>query len=225
MMNNIIKLAFCPHCGNQSHQKLIHTQVCEWVSRSLEDDKKLNLGRTYFVASCLTCNHILLYSMWGDNHPEEDYGEIFAGCFLEYPASNNLHPSVPESIREIYREASGIKQSSPNGFAVQIGRALEALCRDKGAVGKNLHQQIDNLVNRHELPDTFAQALFLLKKMRNAGAHYGEEKPINEAQADGIDKFFRAVVEYVYVAPGMLGALKSSMERTELQELENGYEN
>jgi hypothetical protein len=153
--------------------------------------------------------------MWGDSHDKEDYAEIFTdSAILEYPDPGNLSFSIPEAIRHIYDEAKRIKLSSPNAFAVQIGRALEALCKDRGAVGRNLHQQINKLVSRGELPATLGDAVVLLKDLRNVGAH-NDEKSVNLSQADAIDKFFRAVIEYIYVAPQTLKALKDSLSRSE----------
>jgi hypothetical protein len=209
-MSDIIKAKFCPHCGNMSPQRVIKVQECEWVGRSLTNDEELNLGRTYFVALCGTCNHILLYSIWGNDHGEESYAEIFADTYLQYPDSLNLNIAVPERIRDIYEEAARIKLTSPNGFANQIGRAIEALCKDRGAKGKNLHQQIKDLVERKELPARLADALVLLKDLRNVGAH-DNEIPIKLSQVDTIDKFFRAVVEYVYVTPRTVKDLRESM--------------
>jgi hypothetical protein len=214
-MSKISKIAFCPHCGNESSQVLVHSQVCEWVGRSLVDDAELNLGRTYFVASCETCNHILLYSFYGDDHADR-YPEIFAESYLEYPASGNLPLSVPDSIRQVYEEATKIKLSSPNAFAVQIRRALEVLCKDRGAKGKNLNEQIKDLVSREELPATLGEAADLLRHLGNTGAH-ADEKSIRLSQVKALDKFFRAIVEYVYVAPSTVSALRDSWMRFQSQ--------
>jgi hypothetical protein len=212
-MSRISKIAFCPHCGNESSQVLIHSQVCRWVGRSLVDDVELNLGRTYFVASCETCNHILLYSFYGDDHDTDRYPEIFAESYLDFPASGNLSFSVPESIRRVYEEATKIKFSSPNAFAVQIRRALEVLCKDRGAKGKNLNEQIKDLVSREELPATLGEAADLLRHLGNIGAHVNE-KSVRLSQVKALDKFFRAIVEYVYVAPSMVDALRYSWMRS-----------
>jgi hypothetical protein len=213
-MSGIRKVAFCPHCGNTSSQTVVHTQVCGWVGRSLVDDEELNLGRTYFIASCDTCKHILVYSMWGDSHAVEDYAEIFAdSAILEYPDPGSLSFSVPESIKGIYEEANKIKLSSPDAFAVQIRRALEAMCNDIGAKGRNLQEKIEDLVAREKLPATLAEAADLLRHLGNTGAH-ADEKSIRLNQVDALDKFFRAIVEYVYVAPGTLKALRESWLRS-----------
>ncbi len=220
-MDKISKIAFCPHCGNKAPQRLIHVQTCEWVGRTLLDDEELDVGRTYFVASCGTCNHILLYSMYGDDHGEEDYAEIFAESHLEYPDSGHLDFSVPASIKQVYENAARIKLSNPDAFAAQIRRALEALCKDRGAEGENLHDMIKDLVNLEKLPATLAAAAGLLKDMGNKGAH-ADNETIRLNQVDALDKFFRAIVEYVYVAPSMVEALRDSRSRSKSQGEDEG---
>jgi len=52
---------------------------------------------------------------------------------LIWPDPGVLHQAVPKAVAECYIEASRIKNLAPNAFAVQIRRALEALCDDRGA--------------------------------------------------------------------------------------------
>ena len=49
-----------------------------------------------------------------------------------WPAKGELHAAVPDRVKEVYREAARIKKLSANGFANQIRRALEAVCKDRG---------------------------------------------------------------------------------------------
>lgn len=220
-MSAISKIAFCPHCGNQTPQKLVHVQTCGWTGSSLVNDEELDLGRTYFVASCETCKHILLYSMWGDDHDEKSHAEIFAESYLEYPDSSHLYLPIPELIKQIYEEASKLKPTFPDHFAVQIRKALEALCEDRGAKGKNLQQQINYMVSNEELPATLADAADILRLLGNVGAH-ASGKHITFGQADAIDKFFLAIVEYIYVAPSRVNALRDSWLRSKSQEDTSG---
>jgi Domain of unknown function (DUF4145) len=207
-MVGIRKIAFCPHCGNQADQKLIHKQTCEWIGRSLIDDEDLELPRTYFVASCNTCNHILLYTMIGDDIADED----FINGYLEYPNLGHLSFAVPESIKKVYEEATKIKLSNPDAFAAQIRRALEAMCIDRGAKKGDLQQKLEDLVSRGELPATLAEAANLLRRTGNTGAH-ASDKSIKPNQVDALDNFFRAIIEYVYIAPSTLEALRDSLSR------------
>ena len=211
-MEEIRKIAFCPHCGNRAPQRLIHSQTCEWIGRSLTDDEELDLPLTYHVASCETCNQVLLYTCLGDQMTNED----FVHGNLEYPDSGNLNISVPESIRKIYEEAARIKMLAPNAFAAQIRKALEALCENRGAKNGVLQKRLADLVSRGELPATFAEATDVLRILGNVGAHASDES-VKPSQVSALDEFFRAVVEYVYVAPSKLKAFRDSLSRSKSQ--------
>lgn len=147
--------------------------------------------------------------MIGDDHGEESFAE----SNLEYPSPVSWHFSVPEAIKGIYEEATRVKLSSPNAFAAQIRRALEALCADRGSRKGNLQQKLADLVSRGELPATLAEAADLLRLLGNIGAHASEQS-VKLNQVEAIDKFFRAVIEYVYIAPGTLKALGDSLSRS-----------
>jgi len=54
--------------------------------------------------------------------------KYFDQAELIYPPSGELHKSVAERVAKIYKEATRNKTLSQNAFAVQIRRALEALC-------------------------------------------------------------------------------------------------
>jgi hypothetical protein len=209
-MNEIRKIAFCPHCCNQVSQRLIYAQTCEgWVGRSLVDDVELEVPLTYFVASCSTCNQILLYTLIGDDQGQESFDE----SNLEYPNPSRLPFFVPESINKVYEEASRIKLSNPDAFAVQIRRALEVLCEDRGAKKGKLQDRLADLVSRGELPAILADAADLLRLLGNMGAHTSNSS-VKLSQVDALDNFFRAVIEYMYVAPSRLNALRDSLSRS-----------
>jgi hypothetical protein len=53
------------------------------------------------------------------------------------------------------QRAARIRHTAPNAYAVQIRRALEAVCDDRGAAGKVLADRLQNLVDRGELPTVF----------------------------------------------------------------------
>ena len=154
-MEEIIRrVAFCPHCGNRSPKRLIHTQRCSGTGWAITDDKAVEMDIEYYVAICETCDHVLLYRAIDSEVSAND----FVHADLEYPDSGNLHKSVPEVIRDIYDEAFRIKEIAPNAFAVQIRRALEALCEDRGAKDGVLQKRLNDLVAKGEIPWTYAES-------------------------------------------------------------------
>jgi Domain of unknown function (DUF4145) len=206
-MEQIRRVGYCPSCGNKSPQRLIHVQHCSDTAYAYEDEEAVDLPLAYYVAACETCDGILLYQSIS-NILEDGH---FNQAELVYPHSGELHKSVPSRVAKIYKEAARIKNLAPNAFAVQIRRALEALCEDRGAQKAVLQKQLKELADKGEIPTKLAELSDVLRLVGNIGAHAAEEE-VKAWQVYAIDEFFRAVVEYVYVAPGKLEEYRESLE-------------
>lgn len=206
MTKEIRKVSFCPHCSNKAPQRLVYTQRYmerTWGAKTGEESEPAPWST--FVAVCETCGQVLLYDNPGNQNEESefDFGE------LRFP-NHGLHYSVPSPIREIYNEASRIRALAPNAFAVQIRKALEALCDDRNAEGRNLTSQLSDLAKKNEIPKVLVELADTLRLLGNAGAHSGNQG-VHQLQAYQIDEFFRVLVEYVYVAPNKLAAFRQEL--------------
>ena len=157
----------------------------------------------YCVVQCETCEHLSLlgdYEVVVDNDNLHNLPQI-------YPTSLDLSDSVPEQVRKTYIEAATIRVRAPHAYAGQIRKALEVLCQDKGATDRNLFQQLESLTNMGVLPSTLSEMTDLIRQIGNAGVH-SDEQSISILDTELIDEFFRAVVEYVYIAPARIVELK-----------------
>jgi len=184
-------ISFCPHCCNRAPQTIVHEQEYDGISWGIDDGEEDRYDGQYFVSRCETCKQILLYHSIFDAEPELIFPVISLGKF------------VPESVSDIYDEAIRIKNIAPNAFAVQIRRALEAVCIDRGSTKPNLAKQLKELADKGEIPTTLSEASDILRIVGNIGAH-ASKKDIHPLQALAIDEFFKAIIEYVYVSPSKI---------------------
>jgi hypothetical protein len=99
---------------------------------------------------------------------------------------------------------------APNAFAVQIRRALEALCEDREARGSNLQKRLLDLSEKGEIPSVLAEAGDVLRLIGNMGAH-ASDNSVHPLLALTIDEFFRAIIEYVYLAPKKMQDFREKM--------------
>lgn len=206
----IRRVAYCPHCGNTAPQRLITRQPYferAWTVGGPPDEKADLAPWSSFVASCETCHQILVYDNPGDSF---DAVEFTSGT-LVYPKHDTLSKSVPEIIVKVYSEAVRIKQISPNAFAGQIRRALEALCKDRSAPGRTLQESLKHLADSGEIPPRLAEVSSLLRILGNMGVHAGTES-VHPLHVNAIDEFFRAIVEYIYIAPAKLKQFEASLK-------------
>ncbi len=191
-------IAYCPHCGNTTPQSF----VGEAQNR---DHFK------YVTTQCQTCLHALLYFRRLE-YVDPERNERLSKFTLRWPAAEALHPAVPVSVAQHYNEASKIKVLAPNAFASSIRRALEALCKDRGATKKTLALNLQYLADQGEIPATLSEMTDILRALGNIGSHAGEESILPE-HVDVIDEFFRAVIEYVYIGPFKVREFKASLQQ------------
>jgi hypothetical protein len=195
---------FCPHCCNNSKQFLIVEQPFEGKGWGVEDGEEMETEESYYVYKCEICNQILVYHQFFDHSLKLLFPNI------------ELHDSVPLQVTKIYREAVRIKAIAPNAYAVQIRRALERICKDRGAANGSLAAQLKELGARGEIPSTLSEASDILRIIGNIGAHAGDEE-VHPLQVLAIEDFFLALVEYIYVSPAKIAEFKSSLKKFELK--------
>lgn len=196
--------AHCPHCANTAPQRIVATHWCT---------ESVNFPTFYVLVACATCRHATLYRDGSPNQPAQEFCGMWSlkGKELCWPTVGTLHPSVPSAVQSCYEEAAAIKKRAPNAFANQIRRALEALCKDRGAGKKTLSQNLQELCDRGELPPPLGMMTDILRMLGNIGSHAADES-VGREYVDAIDEFFRAVVEYVYVAPHRVKEVQTQLD-------------
>ena len=83
---------------------------------------------------------------------------------------------------------------------------------DRGIKKGTLQAQLTELAKAGHIPPVLAKASDLLRIIGNVGAH-ATPHSVHPLLATAIDQFFRAVIEYVYVAPKRLEDFQQQMHR------------
>lgn len=209
-MHQIRRVAWCPHCGNRTPQRLVcmhRSHVVEEYDGSHADHFDIK----YFIAVCDTCDDLLLYLAVDEDIPEDSH---FEEGRLVWPVIHELPDYVPKSIRQCYAEALQIRSRSPSGFAVLIRKALDLLCDDRGAPRGSLLRRLTYLVQNGELPRLLAETTNVLRILGNVGAHARDTQVVRE-RLHLIDQFFLAVMEYVYITPVRLKHIHTAISKLE----------
>lgn len=186
----------CPHCGNRTPHKFVfqHTYTAVWYGQDGKPSEEPFVDSMYFIYECSTCHDLSLYEGIPDSGVKPT---------LEFPKGDTLDNSVPDCVACNYREAKRVQIVSPNAFAVLIRRALEAMCDDRGISSGRLQQRLEELANRGEIPPVLAEITSVLRTLGNSGAHNTDQN-VTVPMTWKMDKFFRTLIEYVYVAPALL---------------------
>ena len=146
----------CPFCGVFAHQ--------DWYACTLKDYFAFSYAEK--VSSKLHvsfCSHCGEFSVWYDGN-------------LIYPKSSFAPmPSedMPEDVKEDFLEARNIVMDSPRAAAALLRLALQKLMIHLGEKGKNLNEDIANLVKKG-LPPKIQKALDVVRVIGNNAVHPGE---------------------------------------------------
>lgn len=198
----------CRHCGNRTPHKICHRLTVDQPLISSDGEEVGMADSYYFLAQCSTCEEVSLFVNWEhDEHPYRlDYSTVL------YPSEKDLADSMPQALATGYLEAKKSKKLAPRAFVIMIRSALEYLCKDQGATKGNLYEKIEHLATAKKIPATLAEMAHAIRLVANAGAHELEEK-ISPEDAEALDEFFIALVEYVYVAPKKLQTLTERIKK------------
>ena len=235
----------CPKCSVDAQQRfLFATDDCAWPV--LESGRVTGYARirTLSLFRCEGCKTTLFYETMLE---DEDCGYSIDAVDLSNPqwvvdlpdfrklstlvystpeppfrtgltklSGKALSHHVPEAIKVIYQKASRVSHE-PDSFAVQIRRALEAICKDQGQPGKNLGDDLARLSKAGVFPPLVAEISQEIRVIGNAGAHVKSEA-VEADQVLAIDGFFHTVIEYVYDAPALLKEYRERL-RPDLPEI------
>lgn len=172
----------CPSCQNTAPQRVVHT-------RSYGSFQQL------LLTECSTCSMASLWTISYEDSP----------C-LQWPARKALGDEVPKRVRQLYKETQSIRSKSPSSALILLGRALEAICADKGAAGRTLFDKIQAL-GQFGLPDVYINIAQGIRFFRNLGAHDG----IVDSSFQHlvlVEDLFAAIVENIYTVPLKLKLLE-----------------
>ncbi|ANH81188.1 hypothetical protein A8C56_09515 [Niabella ginsenosidivorans] len=199
----------CSHCGNKAG----HFLLCEAESTStgyntVNPFETIEIECSYYLTRYKTCGGIsLFYDTEFDEHP----GYITEAT-LCYPVIRTLTDHIPIQIQQTYNEALKVEKVSFTAFSLLIRKSLELLCKDQKAAGRNLKEQITDLATKNIIPANLAKMADALRTLGNIGAHdVSYQIDIEEVRA--MKDFLIAMLEYVYVAPSKIEALKKSIDR------------
>lgn len=152
----------CPFCNTISEQKWDHNTIIH------RDDKFIitstiypNSG--YNTLSVSTCYHCKKFIIWLND-------KIIDPIMSNIPLPNN---DMPEIIKQIYNEAREVFPISRKSAAALLRLAVQRLFIELGEKGKNINDDIKNLVQKGLAPDV-QKSLDILRVTGNNAVHPGE---------------------------------------------------
>lgn len=159
--NHIIKHLFYNHRQHiQDYQQKSIADFLEVISGEFSGGLRNCIPSRFAIATCLACNDITL---WIDR-------EIVYPKKIPVALPND---DLNDEIKSLYLEATKIYVDSPKGATALLRLALQKLLLQIGKEGKNINQDIKELV-ASGLSVKIQQALDLLRVVGNHAVHPGQ---------------------------------------------------
>jgi Domain of unknown function (DUF4145) len=196
----------CLQCKHDTtHQVLASADITEDLS---DGQHQMDGWGSYQVIVCQGCETV---SYRTSTAHSEDYDAGPDG--LEYNQTITLYPSrtegrmhipdahiIPASTKRIYDEIiKAMNNDQPVLTGIGIRALVETVCKDKKTKGKNLAEQIDDLVTIGALPRDGAVILHKIRTLGNKAAH--EVKPHTPEQLGLALTVCEHLLQGVYILP------------------------
>ncbi len=188
----------CGHCGNVAplQVRARDSRVTTHEAPGTPGASPWDAGTVYEVLACPACDQVSL--------ARYEYHEVWIEDGVEYlvlyPADRAAPDGLPGAVAAAYAAAQRVRHVDANAFGAAVRRVLERACADRGAAGRTLYHQLQNLATRGEIPAKLVAVADGLRQLGNVGAHGGAEG-LTGAEVSLLDDLARAVLEYVYTAP------------------------
>jgi len=199
----------CNHCGNQAPMEI----VAEYSQVSPHVDEKMTVqwdeGDVFELLSCPVCSRVTLRQYY--YHAALDPDGTGEPQVL-YPLGKDVPLGLPPTISRAYEAATRVRSIDPNAYSVLLRRLLELVCIDRKAEGGTLNDQLESLARTGEIPQKLVGVSHSIRQLGNVGAHasLGELTPAELPVLDGLCK---AVLEYVYSAPFLVGQAEGRLSK------------
>jgi len=181
----------CPHCGAFSSQY--------WVDLQYQSKAgNWTIDKEAYIA---ICDHCSWSSYWLNE-------KMIAPDSTTVPLPND---DMPEDIKTDYLEASSILSRSARGSAALLRLAIQKLCVVLGEKGKNINDDIGELVKKG-LPVKIQQSLDILRVVGNNAVHPGQlDLKDNLALAVSLFNLLNVIVDVMITQPKHISDLYNDL--------------
>lgn len=202
----------CFHCGNTGILKPIGKT--EWKNEDILEDQFGNVinytlieHEDWHIFECPVCNKPVIISEYILDAAEYVPPEIKT----EYPTIAVSPEGVPNEIYSAFESAVKTKGIDYSICLLSLRRVLEMICKEKGAVGKDLEKKIENLIEQNILSPAFADACWIIRELGNCAAH-ADKMNFYPYQVDQVIEYVSTIINYLYSMPARVSALKKKVE-------------
>lgn len=206
------RLLTCYHCGNRGlmpiefvHEQNFGGYVYDTQGKAV--DRELEETFLWHLVSCPVCGFVTLMEEYNNECMQENDVETS----ILYPQCTINYTGVPETVKEAFESALKVKNIDKEICALSLRRVLEAICKDKGATGKDLNSMVQDMIARKILPEMFNDACWIIRQLGNSAAH-ADNIHFPKRQVDETMGFVQSIINYLYILPVKMKKMRRDIE-------------
>lgn len=215
------KILTCFHCGNKtlmkqvaSHEITEHQELWEYRSSPFDDLWVISYGRTWYLYLCPVCKEVTLEKHSWFSEEVDIGGNPILNEEIIYPMALNNEHHIPKEVKDAFDAALKVRNLEGAICVLALRRALEKMCKQKGAHGKDLFAKLKDLQEKRVLPEIINDVSYILRKEGNSAAH-ADDVEFDTGTVNLMIEFTRTILDYVYTLPEKI---KMAQERIKKHE-------
>lgn len=211
----------CPHCNTGVN--------IEWDEETYvaKNPDRPEYGYEVVCGECPVCKRLITLLQEGkfeERKGESGYTWISIGEIekeeLLYPkyASRKVEAEVPLAYRDEYLETCAVLPISSKASAALSRRLLQKILREEFNIQhKNLAQEIDEFIQRKDVPTYLSEAVDAVRNIGNFAAHplkntsTGEIVDVEPGEAEWLLEVLEALFDFAFVQPTRLQQRKDKL--------------
>jgi hypothetical protein len=198
----------CPRCNVYAAQAWFATQHPEWISQPGQPVRQQQTQLAMLQVA--RCGHCGQYSFWLDH-------KLLSPDVTGAPMA---HSEMPSTVREDFNEARNVFGRSPRSSSALLRLAIHKLCAHLGQTGKNLNDDIGELV-RTGLPVEVQQSLDVVRVVGNNQVHPGTLDVRDDPEtATALFELVNVIVEDRIARPSKIKALYQKLPESARKQIE-----
>ncbi|MFD8079335.1 DUF4145 domain-containing protein [Streptomyces sp. NPDC059718] len=177
------------------------------------------------ILTCQRCRKTaVVHQHWGPDLPTGDDHDAIATAIenkaskprilvLVHPrrSAQTLDPTAPQEVRDLFSEGTKCQEAGALRAAAAMYRAaVEGLCKDRGATGRNLKEKIADLINKG-VPADVVRDLDEARTLGNWSLHDG--LAFSYEEVDDVASLIQEAVFIIYVQPEQRAALRAARQQ------------
>jgi len=198
----------CPHCLIMFHDTWNRGPL---FNSATDRDKIWGLEHTL----CPNCSRAILFLM--QNMPGQGISR-YQMVWPKAPSRAPLPKEVPDPYAKDYREAAAVLNDSANASAALSRRCLQFILREKaGTKSRDLFDQIQEVIDKNNLPSHLNRAIDGVRAIGNFGAHpmkstnTGEILDAEPGEAEWLLDTLESLFDFYFVQPALLEAKRDAL--------------